>query len=165
MGTITNVKIGVCDVKYKGVDLGHTKGGIKLAYKPEYEDIVVNQYGKSAVDKVLTKEVLEVKVPLSETQLANIQKMIPFSTTVSAYTKFGSESGQRLSTLAGELLLHPASVTGTSEDVCIYKAVVASDVELEYSVDGQRVVEVTFNALIDTTKTNGQLFGHFGTIS
>jgi hypothetical protein len=164
MGTLANVKIGICDVTYKGVNLGHTKGSVKVSYKPEYEDVVVNQYGKSATDKVLTKEVLQVTVPIAESQLLNIQKMIPTSTGTTNI-KFGSEAGARLSTFAGELLLHPTAVTGTSEDVSIYKAVVTGDVELEYAVDGQRVVEVTFDGLIDSTKANGNLFGHFGTLS
>ena len=164
-GTIANVKIGVCTVSYKGVDLGHTKGAVKLTYKPEYEDIIVNQYGQTAVDKVLKKEVLQVQVPLAETQLVNIQKMLPFSSTAGSAVKFGSEAGQRLSVLAGELLLHPIAVTGTSEDVAIYKAVVSGETQLEYAIDSERVVAVTFDALIDTTKTNGSLFGHFGTIS
>jgi len=164
MGSLPNVKIGICTVSYKGVDLGHTKGSVKLTYKPEYEDINVNQYGKSATDKVLVKEILQVKVPLAETQLVNIQKMIPTSSGTTVI-KVGSEAGARLSVLAGELLLHPTAVTGTSEDVAIYKAVVSGDVELEYAVDGQRVVEVTFDALVDATKANGNLFGHFGTLS
>ena len=164
--SLANVKIGICSVTYKGVDLGHTKGSVKLSYKPTYEDVVVNTYGKSATDKVLTQEVVEVKVPLAETQVTNIAKMIPTSTgNTASLSKFGNEAGARLATTAGELLLHPTAVTGTGEDVAIYKAVISGDIELEYAVDGQRVVEVTFSALIDATKTNGQLFGHFGTIS
>ena len=166
MASLANVKIGICSVTYKGVDLGHTKGSVKFSYKPSYEDIAVNQFCKSATDKVLTQEVVEVKVPLAETQVVNIAKMIPTTSgNTASLSKFGNEAGARLSVYAGELLLHPTAVTGTGEDVALYKAVISGDVELEYAVDGQRVVEVTFSALIDSTKTNGNLFGHFGTLS
>lgn len=165
MGNLTNVKIGVCSATYKGVDLGHTKGGVKVSYKPEYEDIIVDQYGKSVTDKVLTKEVWEIKVPLAETQVANIAKSIPTSTTAGNVTKFGSQAGARLSTGAGELLLHPTAVTGTAEDWVFYKAVISGDIEYTYAVDEERVAEVVFTALIDESKSNGNYHGHVGTIS
>lgn len=165
MGNLTNVKIGVCSATYKGVDLGHTKGGVKISYKPEYEDIVVDQYGKSVTDKVLVKELWEIKVPLAETQVANIAKTIPTSSTSGNATKFGSQAGARLSTGAGELLLHPTAVTGGLEDWVFYKAVISGDIEYTYAVDEERVAEITFTALIDESKPAGQYHGHVGTLS
>jgi hypothetical protein len=165
MSSLANVKIGVCEATYKGVALGHTKGGVKVSYKPSYEDIIVDMYGKSVADKVLSGEAWEIKIPMAETQIANILKTIPTSTDGGAYKKFGSQAGARLGLTAGELKLHPSGVTGTGEDWVFYKAVVASDIEYTYKVDEENVAEVTFIALIDETKSNGNLHGHIGTIS
>jgi len=159
--TCANIKIGTADVIWKGVDLGHTMGAITVSYEPEYADIRANEYSAS-IDKVLTSEVWTITVPIAETTLANITKVIGTSTASGNYTKVGSKTGKRLSGVAGELVINP---TDGSEDIVFYKAVPVDSVELGYEVDNERVVEVKFEALVDCNKTDGNLLGHIGAIS
>lgn len=166
MGQVTNVKIGACSVKFGAVDLGHTKGGVTVSYKPEYADIVVDQYGNTPVDKSLVGEMLTVKVPLAESQVANIAKAIPLSTLAGATegrATVGQEAGVRLSSKSAQLVLHPL-VNGASlaDDVVIHKAVVHGELEIGYNNEDERILEIEFVALVDTTKSAGNLLGHLG---
>lgn len=166
MGDVTNVKIGACQVTFGTTDLGHTKGGVTVSYSPEYADITVDQYGSTPVDKSLIGEMLTVKVPLAESQVANIAKAIPLSTLAGAgdgRATVGKEAGARLGAVAAKLVLHPL-VNGAdlSEDVVIHKAVVHGELEIGYNNEDERLIEVEFVALVDTSKSNGNLLGHIG---
>jgi hypothetical protein len=162
MANAQNIKIGHANVIWKGVDLGHTMGGITVSYEPEYTDIKANDFS-GVIDKVLTAEKWTITVPLAESTLANITKAIGTASATSAtLSKVGSKTGKRLNAVAGELFLNP---TDGSEDVVFYKAVPVESVELNYEIDNERIVEVTFEALVDESKTDGNLLGHIGAIS
>jgi len=166
MGDTTNVKIGACQVTLGGTDLGHTKGGVTVNYSPEFADITVDQYGNTPVDKSLMGEMLTIKVPLAESQVANINKALPLSTLAGSgdgRATIGKQAGARLLDQAAELVLHPLVNTGDlSEDIVIHKAVVHGEVEIGFNNEDERIVEVEFIALVDTTKADGNLLGHIG---
>jgi len=44
----------------------------------------------------------------------------------------------------------------------LYKAYVASAVTLNHKIDEEKLVEVTFEALLDETKTDGNYLGMIG---
>jgi len=167
MPDATNIKIGACSVTFNSVNLGHTKGGVEFTYSPEYADITADQYGTTPVDKALTGETVTVKVPLTETQVANLAVAVPMGTVVGASdgrVTVGKDAGARLSASAHALVLHPLVNSGTdySDDIVLYKAAVHGEVVLPFMVDEQRVIEVEFVALIDTTKSTGAYLGHMG---
>lgn len=167
MADTSNVNIGSCSVTYGGTDLGHTKGGVVVTYTPEYADLTVDKYGNTPFDKALVGEEITIKVPLAETDVAKINKAIPLSTLAGATNgraTVGKDAGARLGALAGELVLHPLTnaVDDLSDDVVFYKAVVHGEVEIGYNNEDQRVIEVEFIALVDTTKSSGNLLGQFG---
>jgi hypothetical protein len=166
MSDVANIKIGACSVVFGAVDLGHTKGGVTVNYSPEYSEITADQYGKTIIDRSLIGEKLTVKVPLAETQVANLAKVIPLGTLAGTNKRLtlGKDAGARLAALAATLVLHPLvnAANNRDDDVVIYKAVVSGEVELNYNVEDERVMEVEFEALIDTTKSNGSYLGIIG---
>lgn len=161
---IDNVKIGVCSVTFDDVDLGHTKGGVVLSYAPEYHDVTVDKYGNTPVDEVLIGERFVARVPLAEATLANIQVAIPAGETDGSKVTVGKDSGESMAASAAELVLHPIANDSDdlSEDVVIYKAVVTNTVEVGFTYDGERVLEVEFTALIDESKSSGNRLGLIG---
>ena len=162
MADITNVKLGVCSVTF-GSDLGHTKGGVVVTYSPEYHDITVDKYGNTVVEKVLIGEKLTAKVPLAESTLANLIIAMPTSADNTDYITVGQDAGELMAQHAAELVLHPIANTGDlSEDVVFYSAINTGEVVLNYTFDGERVVEVTFEALLDEDKSTGNYIGLFG---
>lgn len=167
MASTQNIKIGACKVLFNGVDLGHTKGGVTVNYKPDFSDILADQWGETPVDKALLSEEFTVTVPLTESQISNIKVAIPLGTVGGATNgkmTVGKNAGARLAAVAGQLILHPLAnaATDASNDVVLYKAVVADEVEIGYNNEDQRILEVTFFAFVDETKADGSWLGHMG---
>lgn len=164
MGTIANVKVGVCSVTFNSTDLGHTKGGVTVSYEPTYHDITVDEYGETVAEKVLIGENFTATVPLAESTLANVMVAIPGSTDATDAATIGRKAGRRMSNDAATLVLHPIAnaAEDRSEDVVLYSAVVSESVEVPFMVDGERVLECTFQAMIDSTKSDGTYLGLIG---
>ena len=161
---VTNVKLGVCSATFNDVDLGHTKGGVVVTYTPEYHDVTVDKYGNTVVEKVLIGEKLVAKVPLAEATIANLQIAIPTGSSDTSKITIGDSAGTALAALAKQLVLHPIANESDdlSEDVVLYKAVVGCEIALEYTYDGERVVEVTFEAILDEGRSDGDYLGLIG---
>ena len=168
MSDATKVRLGLLNINFNGVDLGLTKGGAEVMFEPEYEDITVDQFGKSPIDKVLVAEKFSVKVPLAEQTLANMKIAMPTGTLTTSDGKtkltLGRDAGYKLSTNAARLILHPrANATDDlSEDIVMWKAVAIKETKLDYKIDGQTVIEVELMALVDTGRANGQYLGLIG---
>ena len=71
--------------------------------------------------------------------------------------------GMKLGDQAAEMVIHPLeNVADPSEDITLWKTVVNSAVGIGYNNENDRIFEVTFKALPDTTKDDGQLIGKIG---
>lgn len=170
MGDIANVQLGVQNLTYGEEALGHTNGGCEFGYEPEYTDIIVDLYGNTPVDKALTGEVVRVTVPLAEVTLDKLKMAIPTGTVVEdadggkRKLTFGSIAGKKLSATAKKLVLHPSWLpeTDKSFDITLHKAVITSEISLNYTKDEQTVYEVEFTALIDETQAEGGLLAVIG---
>jgi len=165
MADITNVELGVCSVSFNGVDLGHTKGGVEVSYEPEYKDVSVDKFGNTVVEKYLIGEKLTVKVPLAEFTIANLKVAMPqgaYAGAANARLTVGASAGQVASADAAQLVLHPISEGTRRHDLVIHKAYVASTITLNHAVDEEKIIEVTFEALLDETKSDGNYLGFIG---
>jgi len=58
--------------------------------------------------------------------------------------------------------LHPLSEGTKRHDIIFYKAVVTEAVVLPHVNDAEKLVEVTFTALLDETKSAGNYLGMIG---
>lgn len=165
MADITNVEVGVCSVTYNGVDLGHTKGGVEVRYEPTYHDSMVDKYGETVIEKYLTGEKFTAVVPLAEYTIANLHKAIPQSGVAGAgdaRTTIGANAGKKATDVAYELVLHPISEGTRRHDIVMHKAYISSEVVLAHRVDEEKVIEVTFEALLDESKSDRNYLGMIG---
>lgn len=161
----TSIQLGVCSVTYKGVDLGHTIGGVTVTYTPTYHETKVDKYGESVVEKFLVGERMSAKVNLAEFTLSNLQVAINQSTLQGDDSvSVGSNAGKKASVNAGLLVLHPLNAgTGVRDyDVSIYKAVVTNELTIEHKNDGEKVLPVEFDGLIDENRSDGNMLGFIG---
>lgn len=165
MADATKIQLGVCTVTYKGVDLGHTIGGVTFTYSPEFHETKVDKFGESVVEKFLVGERAKVSVRLAEWTLANLQVAIQEATlqgddSVSG----GSVAGKRSLDNAGLLVLHPvADAAGVRDnEIALYKAVVSGELEIELKNDGEKVLPVEFDALVDEGRSDGNLLFFIG---
>ena len=148
--------------------LGETKGGVEFMFEREFEDLTVDKYGNSPLDMALTGNDLKIKIFLAEPTTENIGRAVPEGRydegSASSKLGLGTKSGYRLLDDAGLLRLHPRANASSDkdEDIYIWKAVSSEPVELPFKVDEQRVLEVTFRALVDETKSDGEHLGRVG---
>lgn len=168
MANAQNLRIGDCDVIYKNIELGYTKGGITLTFEREFADLTADKFGTSALEKALTGSKLMAVVRLAEVTKENLSKAIPEGRFDAAGSDsklgFGRATGYLLRQHAGELRLHPRNkdVNDRSEDIYLHLAVSTEPIEMDYLVDEQRIVEVTFEALVDDSQPDGFKLGRIG---
>lgn len=173
MGDFDSIKIGVCTVKYTpagGVetDLGLTAGGVLVKYRARWHEIKADQYGDTTIDAALIGENISVRIPMLETTVAKMKLAMPSTTLITEVAgsklNIGSRPGKRAQDVAGLLVIHPISAgASVADDISIYKAVVLdSEIELPYKIDGERVLQVDFVAIVDKNKTDGNLLAHIG---
>lgn len=158
MADATKIALGVCSVSFDSVDLGHTKGGVECVYEPVWHDVKVDQYGDTIVKKRLMGEKFTAKVPLAEYTVANLAVGMPAGTAVGTTTKrldVGSSAGASSDTLAAALVLVPVDATGAEHTVTVPKAMVGSQITLSHVNDGERIIECTFEAIIDESQADG----------
>jgi hypothetical protein len=165
MADITKVKVGVCSVTFNSLDLGHTKGGVEVTYEPTYKEVTVDAYGETPVEMYLTGEKLSAKVPLAESTIANLRNAMPqttFAGAANARITIGAKAGKAAKEDSAQLVLHPVGEGTKAFDVVFYKAYVNSAINLNFKIDEEKIVEVTFVALLDETKTDGNYLGLIG---
>ncbi len=166
MADVTKIRLGVCSVTFKGSDLGHTIGGVEFTYTPEYKETSVDKYGKSVVEKFLVGERVKVKLSLAEWTLANLQAVIDQATLQGDDSvSVGSVAGKKASTNAGLLVLHPIenATANKNDDMSVYKATVAgSELAIVNNNEGERVLPVEFDGLIDENRSDGNMLFFIG---
>lgn len=72
-----NVKLGVCNALFDGIDLGLTKGGVEVEVTTSTHEIVVDQFGDTPIGELITGRKVTAKVPLAETTLENLVRIMP----------------------------------------------------------------------------------------
>jgi hypothetical protein len=77
-----NVKLGVCKAFFDGIDLGYTKGGVEVQVTTETHRVEVDQFGKTPVNESILGRDVKVKVPMAETTLRNMVRIMPGASLV-----------------------------------------------------------------------------------
>lgn len=157
------VPLGVCDVYFNERKMGFTIGGVEYVYTPEYHETKVDQI-TGVIERFLIGEKVSAKVPLAETILTNLKDAIAHATDNTSSLTFGSKTGKRASSVAHLLRLHPQEFADEDDrfDVRIYKAHSTGEITLGFKTDGERIAEVMFEGLADTSRSDGNMLGMIG---
>lgn len=167
---ISKVEIaGPCNIVFDGVNMGHTLDGVELSAERELTDVMVDKYGHTPIDKVLSGNRLKIKFKLAQTEFAQWNLAMPETSSydgagVSDRTDFGADAGYSLRADAKQLVIHPMknAASDFSDDVTVYKAVSTENIVLPLKIDEQRVIEITMEALVDEAYGTGRRLGHYG---
>lgn len=168
MAVRDNLRIGDCDVFLNEVSLGQTKGGVEFEFEREFEDLTVDKFGNMPLDMALRGQNLTIKINLAEITTYNLEKAIPEGryafTAGDSKIGLGTQSGYLLYQDAALLRLHPRrnSPTNLNEDIYIWKAVSVDTVGMAYKIDEQRIIPITFRALVDENQADGEHLGRVG---
>lgn len=87
MASTENVKLGVCNVLFDGVDLGFTKGGVEVEVSTSTKEITVDQMGETPIGEIIMGRTVSATVPLAETTLDNLVAIMPGSELISDGSK------------------------------------------------------------------------------
>ncbi len=149
------VKMGVCNVTFDSVDMGYTKGFVKVRYSCETQEKTVDQ-SDTPLGVVTKKQVFEVEVPMAEYNFAILSKVFPGATLITDATLATKQrielSGASvdLTALGKALILTP--VGGDANDVIeVFKAVPQPAFDFTYDADNVRVFNIKFLAVPDAS--------------
>ena len=145
-----------CVVDYDGatVVFNKTHGGVFFRYQEFNRGIKEDQKGSETdVDEVSTGAMCELEVPLTRTQLSDLNYLFGNSSQAGSYLKVSNPVGEAKFAGAVALIVKPivngvVSVT-TTEWLTIHRASPSINMELAYNNEGQRVVKAIFKCFPD----------------
>lgn len=163
-GDLSNIQTGPCQVTFGGNSIGHTMEGVRFNDTPDLRERMVDEYGTMVVDLIYQGESLEVSTTMAEKTMVVLQTVFVWGYSRDTVTHgWGKIPGQKGSTNADVLRLHPLDVADNQEDVYLWKATVSEVDEVQFGViTADRVFGVTWTALIDESKSSGYLLGQIG---
>jgi len=162
--SIQNLDWGICEVEYDGSPLGATKGNVTVTITPDIVKGTIDKYGAAPLRAWDRGTSITVRLPLVETdRMETLVAAFPTGTRTGRTMTFGRTAGAN-EIYGKKLRLKP--VNG-GRWITIYKAVVLGEpVTLEYTNDDFRVIEITMEGMIDSTRDeNDQLFSLGGPFS
>lgn len=157
-----NVKLGVCRVSFGGEDLGFTKGGVEVTVETSTHEVTVDQMGETPINEYITSRTCTVNVPLAETTLENLVKIMPGATMITdatddtkRYVEVPTGVGSSLLKVAQPLVLHPVANAeeDKSDDFTIARAATAGALNYSYQLDEERIYTCEFKAYADEDGT------------
>jgi hypothetical protein len=149
---------GPCQVKFDGVDLGYTKGGVKFTDETLKTEITYDQTGETVQNTYTKGKKVSAEVPLTNTALALLEDLIAGATIDADGMIILTSTGLSGRTTAKELILTimDGALPSTDPDatLVIFKAAPTAKVDWGFDNSGQRITLVTFDALPDDASGN-----------
>jgi hypothetical protein len=108
-----NVKLGVCQVFFDGVDLGYTQGGVEVTVTTETHKVNIDQFGNTTINEYIMGREVMAKVPMAETTLENLVSIMPGATltTVGGTVATGSITVTTQPTAGETIIVNGTTVT------------------------------------------------------
>ncbi len=139
-----NIPLSPMRVNFMGVDLGGTVGDVTFSKKIEMADIMVDQFGKTPIDKVVSGYGYSVKFTIAEVKdKSNWKKVFPSDRLITSgpNTSIISDMniGDHLYAQSGVLILHPLENADAdlSQDYKFEKAASIQVSEVKYGPSKQ----------------------------
>ena len=156
--TVANGRLGPAIVEIDGVDMGGSFGSIQFSATVEEAEIKFDQLGTGPADIVRTGMRATLTIPWAEADLDKLASYMPGLSVIGAGPKkINVTTGVGQQTLRDSLdvkvvvkpLLNPTTPVAAVDWITFPTAHLKADLEKSYTVDGQRVVNITAIALPD----------------
>lgn len=168
MSSTKNVKLGVCKVVYDGQDLGYTKGGVEVDVSTDTHKVTVDQFGQSEINEYIQKRSVMAKLPLAETTLENLVKIMPGATLIDNATKqvatltvdTASDSIAYTFTIDGVAYTITSDASATQGEIAIaLVAAVNADASASFSAATTAIAtDVVASDVVLTAKISGESY-------
>lgn len=153
---VENIKLGICDVTFKGTALGLTKGGVELEVQTQTHETKVDNFGETIVNEFIQGRSVMIKIPMAETHLDNLALIMPGSkiNTAKDLVSIGNGNGISLFETAGVMVLTP--VGDPSEKITIPLANTKGSITFAYKHNEERVFNTEWTGYPDVA--TGEMF-------
>ena len=125
-------------------EIGYTEDGVTVTYTADEADVEVDEE-TFAIDRVITKETLEVTCNMAESSLFNIDKAMAGSLLSGSILKLGAGTNKKIS-----LQIRGTNPAGYTRAVLLPSCTAMGAVGMSYKKNEKTVVPVTFQALKTT---------------
>jgi len=164
-GTVENIVVGLAGentvkigayaaVEGDAVDVGFTEGGVTIEKSCETKEIEVDQV-VGPVDSVRTKESWIIKFSMAEISLANLALAMGYPTTAVAGSTL-SAGGPAADITARTMYINVKGPGPGTGKWTFWKVKPTGKTSAPYKKADKTVIDVEFQALVDTTKTAEQ---------
>lgn len=154
---VSDFKIGAGSLSVNGVDVGlTTEEGMVVNYEPDVHLHMSGKYGNTPVKASLIGQKLTLEVWIAEHTLDNLELAYAGVVNEDNTIKFGGLAGRAIT--GKTLILDPFD---SSKSWHFMNAVPISAVDANYKVNDERIVHVTFQAMVDTTAPEDSNLGYF----
>jgi len=145
-------------VEADAVDVGFITGGVKISHEETQYDVKPDQV-IGTVKKFITDEGMKITLSMIEITAAKMALAFGYPTTavVDGVFYFGGKT----SVTERTLFINPKGIGGGNAKLTIWKCVPTGKTSPAYTKGKETVIDVEFDVLVDTTKTDEQRFGHF----
>ena len=149
---VDNFKISPADLRINGASVGGTtESGIVVTPAPDVHLHMSSQYGNTPVKASLIGMELTIVAEMAESTKDNLVKAAAGASSGDGKVKFGSVAGQALTPVVLDV------VPFNGDESWKFRQAIPTDIgEITYSGTGERVYNVTFTALIDTSAPEGE---------
>lgn len=167
--SIDNIKRGAAKVSFNSVDMGWTKGAVKVKMSESAKAITIDQFGEQIMDEVITGKDLKITIPLAETAIVAVMPYVFSEYSVSTTAVYlgldvGTSRMSNAYSLTIELMTSETAVEAgnTPNKYYFYKAVPCGPLEDSYQVGEQAVYDVEFHVYPDSS--NSYRLGYRGKV-
>lgn len=142
---------------------GFTKGNLQLTFAVNKRPVVVAEYGTTPVDEEVTGMTLTVKFSMIERSLKVLDiafnGIYPLGYGTAMTNRGVGRSGiLKSQTRGGAVTLHPLSQgASTAQDIVLNQVMLCPTGNIEYSDQGDQIIEVEGTCVVSTSATDGGL--------
>lgn len=154
-----NFEVGNANLYVNDTFVGGTTGdGVVITYTPDVHEHQAGQHGTTPIAVTLIGERVEIEVTMGESTLENLNRAMAGSSLAGDRLSLGSTPGAKLTGV--KLTIEPVGTPNNDYAWVFTNCVTISPVEVAYQTESERVVNVTFLALVDTTAEAGEVLGY-----
>lgn len=160
--SVANVLGGPAQFRISTTQISHTQGGITCTIKPQQHAVTVDMYGKTPIYFRHEGDEVKLKVPIAEYSAAALAEIYdPGDNQTAAggakYMGIGRTAGYVYTDAPADIV--PYLSADSAKSVAFWRVTPIGEVQQEFNTDKDRIIDVEFACLGDTTKTDGQLIG------
>jgi hypothetical protein len=155
--SVSDFRIGAGSLSIDGNDIGYTtEEGMVINYEPDIHFHLSGKYGNTPVKASLIGQTLTLEVWMAEHTLDNMEYAYAGVVNEDGKIKFGGVAGREIT--GKDLVLTPFDNTAPWH---FRNAVPISAVEANYKVNDERIIHVTFQAMVDEDAPEDENLGYF----